>query len=137
MSTGDTTGSWWEHRWAFVLLPVDGEPVMRRFPGHPADVKALTEAIRADVPNLSTQALGGGRGIRLWFMDDFTYSGAARNPLADKVITALGYQHPHGWSGPVALSHETEGEGGLPLPVEPETSALVAEMAAQLRAESL
>lgn len=132
MSTGDTTGSWWEQRWAYVVLPVDGEPVMRRFPGHPADVAALVAAIREEVPDLGTQGVSGG--VRLWFMDNFLSEGLPPNPLADLVVPELGYELPHGWRGPVVISHETGGEGD-PLPLPPETVAVVSECAAQLRAD--
>lgn len=104
----------------FVVLPVDGPAVY----GHRDPGESPNQAIRAHVPDLGTQ--GAGR-LRLWFSDTFGPD-ACPNPLADTVIGRLGYQHPTGWYGPVAVSMEEDRSGEVP-PLSPEVRATLDELA--------
>lgn len=76
----------------------------------------LRGAIARHVPNLSTQGMGR---VRAWFADDFSDPALEANPLAYRVLTGLGYRHPTGWYGPVALSMEETPSGNVP-PLTPE-----------------
>lgn len=67
---------------------------------------ALLRTVREHIPELGTQGMGR---LRAWFTDDFT--GLPPNPLADSVISGLGYRHPTGWRGPVALTMEEASDG--------------------------
>lgn len=91
----------------FAVLHPDGRVVY----GHrrPGDA-LLNSAIRAHIPDLGTQGLGH---CRVWFSDTFTPS-MPPNPVADRVITQLGYVHRLGWFGVVAVSMEEEWDGVIP-----------------------
>lgn len=105
----------------FVLLPADGPASYgRRDAG-----ESTYQAIRRHVPDLGTQ--GAGR-LRLWFADTFGADLPA-NPLADAVIGQLGYRHPTGWYGPVAISMEEETATGEVPPLLPEVRATIDELA--------
>jgi hypothetical protein len=106
----------------FVVFPVDGPAVY----GHRAPGESPNQAIRHHVPDLGTQ--GAGR-LRLWFSDTFGPD-ARPNPLADKVIGRLGYRHPTGWYGPVAVSMEEDDRGQVP-PLSPQVRATIDELVQQ------
>lgn len=105
----------------YAVLHPDGRVTYGRFP--PGET--AYEAIKREIPGLGTQGMGR---LRAWFTDDFT--GQAGNPLADVVLTAVGYQHPTGWAGPVAVSMEEDATGTVPSLV-PEVRAMIDELAAQ------
>ncbi len=87
----------------FVLLRTDGTTTYgRRDAG-----EELRTALRRHIPDLSSQ--GAGR-LRMWFNDSFT-AAMASNQLANTVIGALGYSHPTGWRGTVALTMEEDFAG--------------------------
>ncbi|WP_040831639.1 hypothetical protein [Nocardia jiangxiensis] len=71
----------------------------------------LRAAIAQHVPDLSTQGMGR---VRAWFADNFNDPALAANPLADQVFAGLGYHHPTGWYGPVALTMEENTSGHVP-----------------------
>lgn len=102
----------------FVLFPVDG-PVSY---GHCRSGEEIGDAIRRHVPDLATQ---GARRLRLWFCD--TFGDQAPNPTADAVIGRLGYQHPTGWYGPVAISMEEDATGEIPS-LSPQVRAAIDEL---------
>lgn len=105
----------------FVLLPVDGGPARS---GRRGPDESTYQAIRRLVPDLSTQ--GTGR-LRLWFCDRF--ADLPPNPLADAVIGRLGYRHPTGWYGPVAITMAEDATGDVP-PLLPEVRAAIDELIA-------
>ena len=106
----------------FVLLPPGGPASYgRREPG-----ESTYEAIRRHLPGLGTQ--GAGR-LRLWFTDTFGPD-LPPNPLADKVIGRLGYHHPTGWYGPVAISMEEEGGTSEAPPLPDAVRATIDELVA-------
>ncbi|MBF6063485.1 hypothetical protein IU500_18540 [Nocardia terpenica] len=90
----------------FVVLNPDGTVIYGSRDGD----QRVWEAIRTHVPDLSTQGMGR---VRAWFADDFSSPDLLPNPLADRVLTRLGYQHPTGWYGPVALSMEEDMVGEI------------------------
>lgn len=95
-----------QERADYVVLPVSGPPVYgRRRPG-----ESVNDAIRVHLPDLGTQGMGR---LRLWFVDWFGPD-LAPNRLADEVIGRLGYRHPTGWYGPVAVSMEEDHSGDVP-----------------------
>jgi hypothetical protein len=57
----------------------------------------------------TTNTQGMGR-LRTWFSDEFIPDMPA-NRLADAVIGRLGYRHPAGWVGPVAVAVEEAATG--------------------------
>lgn len=65
--------------------------------------------------------------LRAYFSDRFT--ALPRNPLADRVLSAIGYHHPTGWHGTVALSMEEDTNGDRP-PLTPEVRATLDELTA-------
>lgn len=71
----------------------------------------LRDAIARHIPDLATQ--GAGR-LRLWFADDFSAWGLEQNTLANHVVAQLGYRHPYGWFGPVAVTMEENPDGDTP-----------------------
>lgn len=112
----------------FVLLPVDGPASYGRLsPG-----ESTYQAIRRQVPDLGTQ--GAGR-LRLWFPDQFRDASGRYlfppNPLADRVVSRLGYRLAGGWYGPVAISMEEETATGEIPPLSPEVRATIDELTAQ------
>lgn len=86
----------------FALLHPTGTLEFVRAPAS----DALLPTIREHIPGLGTQGMGR---LRAWFTDDFAELPA--NPLADSVISGMGYRHPTGWRGTVALSMEEETDG--------------------------
>ncbi|WP_067891590.1 hypothetical protein [Nocardia vaccinii] len=76
----------------------------------------LRGSLARHVPDLSTQGMGR---VRAWFADDFSAPALEANPLAYRVLTGLGYRHPTGWYGPVALTMEETPSGNVP-PLTPE-----------------
>jgi hypothetical protein len=65
----------------------------------------------------------------MWFSDEFTPDMPA-NRLADALIGRLGYRHPAGWVGPVAVAVEEDATGEVPsLPAE--VQATIDELAGQ------
>lgn len=101
----------------FAVLHPDGRVEW----GHrtPPGAELLNDAIRRYIPDLGTQGMGRGSGLRMWFSDTFT-ADMPPNPLADELIGRLGYKHRDGWRGIVAVSaEEPEWEGPVPsLPPE-------------------
>lgn len=111
-----------DDRTDFVLLPVDGPPRSgRREPG-----ETINQAIRRHVPDYGTAPAGR---LRLWFRDRFGPD-LPPNPLADAVIARLGYRHPTGWYGLVAVSMEEDATGDVP-PLLPEVRAAIDELVAE------
>ncbi|MEV5835381.1 hypothetical protein [Nocardia sp. NPDC052112] len=90
----------------FVVLQPDGAAIY----GSRERDQGLQAAIRAHVPDLATQGMGR---VRAWFADDFTSAALHPNPLADQVPARLGYDHPSGWYGPVAVTMEEDVAGHI------------------------
>jgi hypothetical protein len=105
----------------YAVLHTDGHVTYGRI----EDGEIAYEAIRCEIPHLGSQGMGR---LRAWFTDDFT--GQRGNPLADAVLSAVGYHHPTGWAGPVAVSME-EGDDGVVAPLLPEVRAMIDELARQ------
>lgn len=76
---------------------------------HRGPGESLQQTLRGRISDLGTQGMGR---LRVWFTDDF--SSAPANTLADRVIGALGYRHPTGWRGTVALTMEEDSTGDCP-----------------------
>ncbi|WP_327116490.1 hypothetical protein OHB12_04740 [Nocardia sp. NBC_01730] len=91
----------------FVVLQPDGAVIY----GSRDRDQGWRDAIRAHVPDLSTQGIGR---VRAWFADDFASLDLRPNPLADQVLAHLGYRHPSGWYGPVAVTMEENMAGDIP-----------------------
>ncbi|WP_433574906.1 hypothetical protein [Nocardia brasiliensis] len=106
----------------FVVLRPDGTAVY----GSRDHGKGLPEAIRGHIPDLSTQGMGP---VRAWFADNFGDPRLQPNLLADQVLGRLGYKHPSGWYGPVAVTMEEDGEGYVP-PLAPEVREVVEDLSA-------
>lgn len=75
-------------------------------------------AVTRYVPRPASQGMGR---LRVWFTDDFATSTDVlgrpwrANPLADRVLRAIGYRQPAGfWRGVVALSMEEGAHGEYP-----------------------
>lgn len=90
----------------FAVLHPDGRIHYHRHSGGPVH-HAIRAAIIAPGGVLGTQGMGP---LRAWYTDDFT--GLARNPLADRVLTVIGYRHPTGWRGLVAITAEDDPHTG-------------------------
>lgn len=109
----------------FVVLHPDGTAVyVSRAPG-----EGVRAAIRAHVPDLGTQGMGR---VRAWFADTFSTPELPLNPLAYQVLARLGYRHPSGWYGPVAVTME-EDTAGIIAPLAPDVRATVEELHARMR----
>ncbi|MFX0576228.1 hypothetical protein [Nocardia nepalensis] len=93
----------------FVVLQPGGAAIY----GSRERDQGLRAAIGAHVPDLATQGMGR---VRAWFADDFTSSDLHPNPLADQVLARLGYDHPSGWYGPVAVTMEEDVTGHIAPP---------------------
>jgi len=104
----------------FVVLTAAGSVLY----GQREPSESVNAAIRRHVPDLGTQGMGR---LRLWFCDSFTPD-MPSNDVADRVIARLGYRHPTGWYGPVAVSMEENATGEVP-PLLPEVRATIDELA--------
>ncbi|WP_063041803.1 hypothetical protein [Nocardia pseudovaccinii] len=91
----------------FVVLQPDGAAIY----GSRERDQGLRGAIGAHVPDLDTQGMGR---VRAWFAEDFARRALHPNPLADQVLARLGYDHPSGWYGPVAVTMEEDATGHIP-----------------------
>lgn len=109
----------------FALLHPDGQLTY----GQRRDDESLREAIRAHIPDLGTQGMGR---LRAWFSDMFTPDMPA-NHLADALLGRLGYRHPSGWAGLVALTMEENPATGEPDTLPAEVRATLDELAATVR----
>lgn len=109
----------------FVVLHPDGTTVY----GSCGPGQGVRAAIRAHVPELSTQGMGR---VRAWFPDTFSDPELLPNPLAYQVFAHLGYRHPSGWYGPVAVTME-ENSAGIIAPLAPDIRATVQEVHARMR----
>ncbi|MEV0109233.1 hypothetical protein AB0H42_23225 [Nocardia sp. NPDC050799] len=107
-----------------VVLHPDGTVVYDSF----APGQGVQAAIRAHMPDSSTQGMGR---VRAWFADTFSDPDLAPNPLAYQVFARLGYQHPSGWYGPVAMTME-ENSAGIIAPLAPDIRATVEELHARM-----
>lgn len=103
-----------------VLLP-DGRLEYRQRRG---EGESAARALRPYIADVATQGMGR---LRAWFCDEFAT--LPPNPLADRVLSAIGYHHPTGWRGAVALSMEEDGNGEHP-PLTAEVRATLDELAA-------
>lgn len=103
----------------FAVLHPDGQ--MRY--GHRVAGESMLAALRGHIPDLATQGMGR---LRVFFTDDF--AALAPNPLADEVLSSVGYHHPSGWRGTVAVSMEEDPSGDCP-PLTPEVCATLDELA--------
>ncbi|UKD50712.1 hypothetical protein L3Q65_00160 (plasmid) [Amycolatopsis sp. FU40] len=99
-----------EHADFAVLLPDGTVRYEQRRPG-----QEYYEAIREHIPNTGTQ--GCGR-VRTWYSDTFGPD-LPPNPLADQAVARLGYTHPTGWYGVVAVSMEEDSNNQIS-PLTPE-----------------
>lgn len=108
----------------FVVMHPDGAVVY--------DVRdqelGLRRSIAEHVPDLGTQGMGR---LRAWFADDFGDPALHPNPVAEHVFNAMGYHHPSGWRGPVALSMEENSEGYIE-PLTPEARHALDELLADV-----
>ena len=103
----------------FALLHSDGRLEF----SHAPDSDSLLRTMREHIPGLGTQGMGR---LRAWFTDDFGTLPA--NPLADAVLSGIGYHHPTGWRGPVALTMEEASDGNTPS-LEPNVRAAIEDLA--------
>ncbi|WP_063011872.1 hypothetical protein [Nocardia nova] len=101
----------------FVVLHPGGEALY----GSRDRDQSTRDAIRTHVPDLSTQGVGR---VRAWFADNFSRPDLRPNPLADQVLARLGYKHPTGWYGPVAVTMEEDMAGHIP-PLDPKVRETV------------
>lgn len=105
----------------FAVLAADGQlRCGRRQAG-----QSMLAALRDEIPDLATQGMGT---MRAYFADRFT-ADMQPNSLADRVLTAIGYQHPTGWHGTVAVSMEEDRTGEIP-PLTDEVRATLDGLAA-------
>lgn len=109
----------------FVVLHPDGTAAYGSF----APGRGVQDAIRAHVPDSSTQGMGR---VRAWFADTFSDLEMLPNPLAYQVFARLGYRHASGWYGPVAVTME-EDSAGIIAPLAPDIRATVEELHARMR----
>jgi hypothetical protein len=105
----------------FAVLHQDGRLEYGRRRG---EDESTTRALRPYIADVTTQGMGR---LRAWFSDEF--AALPPNPLADRVLSAVGYHHPTGWRGTVALSMEEDGNGNYP-PLPAEVRATLDELAA-------
>lgn len=94
-----------DHAVEFALIHPVGS---LEFP-HAPDSASLASTLRTYIPGLGTQGMGR---LRAWFADDF--GDLVPNALADAVLAGVGYHHPSGWRGPVALTMEEAADGHVP-----------------------
>jgi len=104
----------------FAVLQPDGQITY----GYRLDGDSTYRAVRAYISGPASQ--GTGR-LRAWYSDSFT-ADMPPNPLADRVLSAIGYHHPSGWRGTVALSMEEDNSGECP-PLTVEVQATLDELA--------
>lgn len=104
----------------FAVLYPDG----RLEYGRRGEGESPHRALRPYIADVATQGMGR---LRAWFSDDF--AALTPNPLADRVLSSVGYHHPTGWRGVVALSMEEDREGGQP-PLTAAVHATLDELAA-------
>lgn len=103
-----------------AILHTDGRlEYIHRGPG-----QSLIQTLRGHISDLGTQGMGR---LRAWYSDDF--GGEPANGLADHVIAAIGYQHPTGWRGTVAVTMEEDAETGDCPPLTPEVRTTLDELA--------
>lgn len=81
-------------------------------------------AVRRHIPRPAALGTMGLGRLRAFYVDDFATQ--EPSPLADRVISAVGYHHPSGWCGPVILTME-EADGEVP-PLTPDVIATLAEL---------
>jgi hypothetical protein len=93
------------------MVTLCGTPMLGPVYDRRRDGERLRDAIARHIPDLATQ--GAGR-LRLWFADDFSAWGLEQNMLANHVVAHLGYRHPSGWFGPVAVTMEEGYDGEVP-----------------------
>lgn len=103
----------------FAVLHPDG----RLEYGRRGEGESITRALRPYIEELATQGMGR---LRAFFSDRF--AGRPANPLADKVMSSVGYHHPTGWYGTVAVSMEEDATGDCP-PLIAEVRATLEELA--------
>jgi hypothetical protein len=94
--------------------------------------ESLYLAVRAAIPRVRTLGSTGLGLARLWYHDMFT-SDLPANRLADDVIAALGYHHPTGWYGPVAVSMDEDPRTGEVPAIPREVLQVIAGHAAAIR----
>jgi hypothetical protein len=96
----------------YLVIDTDGTLTSGvRRPG--GDVRqAITAAANLPEDNSVRAENGYLRGLTIWCADRF--AGLYTNPVADRVIARLGYTHPSGWRGPVALTMSETGYGDIP-----------------------
>lgn len=86
--------------------------------------ESIVTAMKTYITNMSTQGMGR---LRAFFTDDF--SALPANPLADRVFSSVGYHHPTGWRGTVAVTMEEDHTGECP-PLTAEVRASLDELSA-------
>jgi hypothetical protein len=94
--------------------------------------REVRQAIAAHLPAGNTVRAESGYlpGLTIWCADDFEHGpGLYTNPVADRVIDRLGYRHPSGWYGPVAITMAENSFGDIP-PLTPAACATVSELVA-------
>lgn len=106
----------------YALLRSDG-----RLEFSQAEDDALRQTLRSHISDLSSQGAGS---VRMWFHDTFTQD-TPRNYLAEHVIGELGYHHPYGWYGTVALTMEEDPFGRIGSLV-PEIRSIIEHAASQV-----
>lgn len=104
----------------FAVLHPDG----RLEYAHRVAGESTLRAMKAHITTVATQGMGR---LRAFFTDDFSTLPA--NPLADRVFSSVGYHHPTGWRGTVAVTMEEDDTGECP-PLTPEVRATLDELAA-------
>ncbi|NKQ59050.1 hypothetical protein HFP15_40030 [Amycolatopsis sp. K13G38] len=104
----------------FAVLHPDG----RLEYGRLGEDGSAYHAVKPYIDDVSSQGMGR---LRAWFSDGF--GGLPPNPLADRVLSSVGYHHPTGWRGTVALSME-EDQAGEYAPLPTEVRATLDELAA-------
>ncbi|WP_280465373.1 hypothetical protein [Nocardia brasiliensis] len=101
----------------FVVLHTDGTASWGC-----GDVDSIMDALGVDRAFLDVS--GAGR-IQLWH----TEASADPNPLSERVLTRLGYRHPAGWNGPIALTTRALGRMDLAAPLAADVCETVQELA--------
>lgn len=104
----------------FVVMYPDGQLEY----GYRGEDESTNRALKHYIAELGTQGMGR---LRAWFSDDF--GALPANRLADEVITGVGYRHPSGWRGVVALSMEEDHTGECP-PLTADVRSTLDELAA-------
>jgi hypothetical protein len=103
----------------FAVLHPDG----RLEYGRRGEGESILSALRPHIDELGTQGMGR---LRAFFSDRF--ASRPPNPLADTVLSSIGYHHPTGWYGTVAVSMEKDATGDCP-PLTAEIRATLDELA--------